>query len=133
MKKLYLFAFASVLFVIISSVYVIQSAPLERDELQVRYIIGNFTGIDVNGSALTFGEVMPGGSSTRTIILYNSHPFPVEARFYISDNLKGSVTLPEQVKINPGENVSLPVSVLAEPGKPFGEYTGSFSAVISRY
>jgi hypothetical protein len=40
----------------------------------------NTAGFDVNSSALTFGSVAIGGTSTRSISINNSYPFPVKVK-----------------------------------------------------
>jgi len=125
-KKLFFyFALFLCLFVIIYSVYLIISAPLETKNLEVKFIVGQNAGFDLNKSLLTFGRIPPGGSAVREINIENNYNFPVEIRVYASKNIAEYINIEQEyLKINASGKNKIPVTVNLPADMSFGEYSG---------
>ncbi len=94
--------------------------------------VSDRVGFNVNGSALTFGSILPGGSSSRSVIFQNTYSFPVELRISVEGDIAGLVQVGDgweipvgggldvQVgdgwEIPVGGGLEIPFSVYAGPG-----------------
>ena len=81
-------------------------------------------GFDLNSSALTFGSIAFGGSSTRSILVYNPYSFPVRVEPIIKGNI-GQIIAYSSMIVQPNNSSSFQLSVFAGPNVSLGNYTGN--------
>lgn len=84
-------------------------------------------GFDLNSTALTFGSIVPLGSSSRNILVKNPYPYPVLVSGEVYGSIK-SLFLDIPVTIVPSFNETrIPVSVYAALNRnlSFGNYSGN--------
>ncbi|GEM_PF-1277064 len=106
------------------SVFILFSKPLEIKEVDAKFIIGENPGFDLNSSALVFGRIPPGGSSTRKVVIDNSFSFPIEVKILASRNIAEFVIAQPVTIIEAGKNASIPISVYIPQDNGFGDYYG---------
>ncbi len=125
MKKLayFIFGFALIIFIITLAVNFYFSKPLEEFVLPATVNITDRLGFDVNGSELSFGKVMPGGSSSRIVMFTNGYSFPVIVKITSEGTIKNMLSYPEIVYVESGEEKKIGFSVFVEES-PFGCYEG---------
>lgn len=107
----------------------LKSPVFEKKQTLYTYvIIGNKTGIDLNGSAITFGEVYPGQSLSRGIALRNENKKDSKITILAKGNITDMLVVSENnfiLKPKEQKNISFSIAAgeLNEPGKYEGEIT----------
>ena len=119
------------LFSIFSSLNILKEKPIESFNLDVRFSFGDSLGFDLNRSALSFGRLLPGGTSTRSIFVENVYDVPFEVKMLISPNINPFVQIDDKkIIVNPGEKKKIPVTVIAPKNVSYGEYEGSIQVEL---
>ena len=111
------------------SVYIGEKRVLEKRTFYMRVIVSNKTGIDLNSSAIIFGMVLPGSSSTRSLLLENKYNKDVEVDFSFDGNISEFIKV-ERGIIKAGETKSLGVSVVIPKNQPYGVYEGNLTVIL---
>ena len=97
-------------------------------QTQIFYASVNVTigriGFDVNGTALTFGNVARPGSSTRSIIFENGYSSSVLVVIDSNGSIKPILDFDKFVKIGEGETKKIPFTVVVSPEVEEGFYEG---------
>ncbi len=120
-----LFVIAAALFFISLFSLFIVSTPLERRMLDASVTISsNKGGFDVNQSALTFGIVTPGSSSTRTVSVDNPYSFPIILRISSAGPIDPFLSYTSVVAIPVGESKRISFSIVSDQQTPLGFYPG---------
>ena len=117
---------------ILAGTYFFNSLPVASKEIDVKFIIGENYGIDLNRSALTFGKIIPGGDITRYAEIKNDYNFPVRVRVFLSKNIEGFIRVDSGFVLGAGENISLPFNAYAPADASEGNYTGKARIVLYR-
>lgn len=99
---------------------------IDSDELEAKVIVGDNYGFDVNGTALTFGMISAGKStSTREILLENHYDVPVKVEIYVDGDISEFMIISENDFIlNVDESKKLGFSVSVPYSTPNGNYSG---------
>ncbi|MFH1289867.1 MAG: hypothetical protein ABIH92_00490 [Nanoarchaeota archaeon] len=101
--------------------------PLEVYEFDVSFSVSpeEKVGFDVNNSELIFGRTSPGGHGIiRFVNVDNQHPFVIEVKVLMSQNLLPVLEVNSSFLIEPDENFSLPIKLAVPEDFEFGNYTG---------
>ena len=104
------------------SVFVVEASMEVSDQV----------GFDVNDTALTFGKVVPGTSSTRSVVIANGHAFPVVVRVDVLGGISDFVASSDEVMLAAGEERSLGMTVSVPSGAVPGVYEGVVEFVLYR-
>ena len=133
-KNKLVYALFGVTFVlIVSSVLVFLSRPLEVKEFEVIFFIkSGGAGFDLNGTALTFGSIPPGGAGRRSLIIENKWGFPVEARFFVSKDIAEFIEAPSSILLHSRENTTLEIVVRIPKDTPDGKHKGKIKIKFYR-
>ncbi len=106
---------------------------LEKQELDVNVIVMNRTGLSINGTALVFGGVIPGGSSTKKINITNTHGQDVRVKIYTKGEMKESLIISENNFIlEKEENKEIIFTISIPRGTEYREYNSKVIIVIQR-
>ncbi len=100
------------------------SKPLQVQTFDVKFTVDKNSGFDLNSSALTFGKAAPGSSTTRKISIENNYDFPIEARVYVTGNLRDFISVDDYFVLESKEKISVPVTLYVKEDVPFGDYSG---------
>lgn len=128
MEKLayFMLAFSILLFLAsIAGVYFFNREIYE----EIFYTSVNVTdilGFDLNGTALTFGNIQLDGSSTRNIIFENKNSFPVEALINVEGDIEQLMHFENKIRVKAGERKKISFSVIA-----FNVSEGFYSGNVS--
>jgi len=134
MKNLVILAiFISLIaFLMTLSVYFYYTNPIsEFSYFSNAFVTRNTEGFDLNSSAITFGSLPVGGSSTRAIVVNNSYPFAIR----VKPNVEGTISRIidyEPITIQPYESSKLYFTVHAYSIDLIGNYTGNISVKLMR-
>lgn len=99
------------------------SKTLEIKEIDSSITVSEKVGFDLNSSALIFGEVLRGGSSTKEIEIKNYFGFPIHIYVYGKDSMKDFITPFEEV-LEKDENKTLKITASVPFNYNSGEYKG---------
>ncbi len=101
--------------------------PIEKREFEVKFSVeAGRAGFDINGSALTFGIIPPGGGGTRKIDIENKYDFTIKVKFLISENLADYMELPKEMFLKKGQKETVSVNVNMPRNAEQTNYTGKF-------
>ena len=119
---------ATALFFISIFMLILSFVPLESHSLYASATISSEKGgFDVNSTALTFGIVRLGGSSTRAISVSNSHAFPLVMRISAKGSIEPHLAYAPVLRLEPYETQRISFSLVASPDTPPGFYDGEVS------
>jgi len=100
-------------------------APTSSQVLDMYLTVANYTGFNVNTSALFFGTIPPGSQSTRELSITNSGNTTTRVELQPSSELAAIVSIAETgFSLAPGENRSVAVTATVPIDMPYGNYTG---------
>ncbi len=102
---------------------------IETREYYASITVANSTGFDVNGTAFTFGRVMPGSSSLRNLIFDNNLGTRVKIMIVPEGEIKKFVKS-KTVFVEKDYYKKIPVVATPEIGMPYGLYDGRIVAHI---
>ena len=126
MKKRHVLYLALAVFVGASLALLLYTAFFMRGPAETKVVYASFTlsegklvGIDLNGTALTFGSMPSGSSGRRYLILSNSYPYAVRLKTYSSGNISSHLSLSDyDFSLAPGEVKNLTITATAPTGPP---------------
>jgi hypothetical protein len=129
-----LLAFSGILFIILLLFIIFNSWNiLEKKEIPANFIIGERLGFDLNSSALTFGMLPPGASSSRAIEITNDFNREVFVSIYSSRSIIKFTRISENdFYLAPGETRSVSFTVYTEKNSTFGQYNGFIKIIIKK-
>jgi len=123
---LYLFLVALVLVVVSFYAYFGVKRTLEVYEFDVTFSVeeGNVA-FDVDNALLAFGRTSPGGAGiTRKVSIVNDYDFPIETRVLFNKEILEFLDAEEEVRVEQGENLTIPISLTIPEGAELGDYSG---------
>jgi len=132
-KKLILVLIMIVILTFILNIYlsIRLSRIIEIRELYASIIVSDKIGFDLNSTALTFGEVIRGGSSERKVSMENNFGFPIEVDIYGKGGIKRFI-IPFKDKIEKDEKKNIAISASVPLNADFGEYFGEVIIKIKK-
>ncbi len=107
---------------------------LEKKKIYSKVIVGDKYGFDINGSALTFGMIVPGTSSSiREIILMNKYNRDVDVEIYSDGSIKNFLKVSKNnfiLRANESVNIKFSASVPLDCER--GLYDGNVTILIKK-
>lgn len=125
-KSLILFLFIIAFSLIALTMLINDRKPIEVYEFDVVFSVINESkvGLDVNGTALTFGKVTRGGGGERFVVIENNYDHVIRADVYVSDFLSKVIVTNQTFYIGSMKNVTVDVNLNIPEDFEFGEYRG---------
>lgn len=105
---------------------------LEKREIFMSLKVDSSSGIDLNKTALTFGNIMPGDSVSRYFTLGDTYNFPIKAEINIEGNIMKFISCGREVKIGINESKEIGVSAIIPANESFGNYSGTLVVSIEK-
>jgi len=130
--------FLLVIFLLLVSVAIIikfypQVIPFDQKEIMMYLTVGNYTGIDLNVSALAFGTVVKSSTVKREIAIANSGNNTIRASLSVSGDLSGWTKLSENnFAILSNQNKNITISITVPEDAEFGKYSGRLKISFTR-
>jgi len=104
---------------------------LEKQEIYTKVIVAGNIGFDINNSALIFGAVMPGGSSSRELNITNNHNQNVQIEVYSKGDIKDFLSISDNdFRLRIGESRKVDFSVSIPFDAEYGTYEGEVIVVV---
>ena len=134
MRKLsyFLFVFSLCIFSVSILGFIFNGHPIQTNTFYTSVNVTNNIGFDLNSTALTFGNVVKGGSSSRNLNLVNNYPFPVVAIVRTEGEIAPLLHFDNIIDIGINESKKLSFSVLAYPYFNESLYTGNVFVELYR-
>ena len=133
MRILLLALFISIMVLLMSaSMFFYYTTPLSESTYLTSGKITENTGcFDINTSAITFGSITIGGSSTRSIWINNSYPFAIKVKPVVKGSISEKVKY-DSIIIKPYEASSFKLTFFANNSSSLGYYNGEISILLLR-
>lgn len=134
MRSLLFLAFfiSAVVFIMSISMFLFYKMPVKESSFDASVIVSpDVGGFDLNSSALTFGSISLGGSSTRSVRIENSYPFPVRVEPVIEGDIAQILSY-EPAVVESYESFRFPLTVSADFNTSLGNYKGKVSLRLMR-
>jgi cell division protein YceG involved in septum cleavage len=107
--------------------------PFYQKDVNISMTVGNYTGIDVSTSALSFGTAMRTSTVKREVIITNEYPDRIKSKLSILGNLSTWTSLSEDsFFLMTNESKTVEVSVTVPEGAEFGNYSGKLRISFTR-
>ena len=134
MKKLSYFLFVFSFFVLLFSIggFFFAHKPIQTNTFYASVNVTDGIGFDINSTALTFGNVVKGGSSNRNINLLNDYPFPVVAVIRVDGDISPLLNYEDAVGIKSNESKKLSFNVIAPVSYDENFYSGNVTVELYR-
>jgi len=129
MRTLYVLASAIVL--IMAVTWFVLILP-EFREVPMSFHVGDRVGFNLNTTALTFGTVYPGGSSTRNLTIYNQDNYDKTAYLSAEGDMASLVKFQAEVPVPAESNVQVNITATAPAGVAYGNYTGTLKVFLRK-
>lgn len=126
MRRIAIFAFVLSLSVFLISVYNynLTKEPLETLKVYAHVNVTDKAAFDLNSTALTFGKVLAGGSSSRSIILKNNYNHSVKLEINSEGSINQVLIFEKKLDIPSGETVRVHFSILTDQNTQNKDYEG---------
>jgi len=124
--------FSLFLILLAVNIYILLSAPLKEETLDVKFIVGNSWGIDLNSSALTFGIVLPESVVNRDINIENQYDFSVSVKVLVSKNIADLLSVEKNYIIGSKSSLSFPIFLNVPKNYSYGNYTGKVKIEVRK-
>jgi hypothetical protein len=123
---------SAIVLVMTLSIYFYYLTPLDKFSYPTTAFVTQDTlGFDVNSTAITFGNVIVGGSSSRSILVNNSYPFAVKVKPNFSGNIASLISY-EPLIVGPYSVSKLYLTISPTNISMIGNYTGMIDIELLR-
>ena len=133
-RKNKLFIIALILFILSLGFFIFtiysKVSYLERKMFFARVIVSNSSGFDLNSTALTFGKIMPGSSSTRNLIMENNYGLPIIVELSSKGDISELLKYTERTWVENNKTEKIAVTATAPQDMEYGTYEGFVIATI---
>lgn len=116
--------------ILIAAALVFGTGPAGKEHLPINFTVGNTTGI-VADKNLDFGQITPGGSITKTIILKNNKPYPATLTITPSPGIAPYFTPHPNYVLNANTNTSINFTITVPLNATYASHHGYLT--ITRY
>jgi len=134
MRRIIFLAFFISLIVFIASALFFLSyfTPLSKSLFHASgTITEDLGGFDINSTALIFGSIALGGSSTRSILINNSYPFAIKVKLVLEGSISDKIIY-SPIRIEPYKSSSFKMTFFSNLDDSLGDYDGNISVVLFR-
>ena len=122
-KKTTILLFA-LLITLLFIIWTFRVKPVESKTIEVELSVGETTGIDLSTDKLSFGRLVPGSSSQRTIKLENHYGYPLRVKIFASKQIAPYIFIEEDYTAEPGKLTKIPLTLKVPENTTHGNYTG---------
>jgi len=120
------------IFVVFLFALKLNSSYLEKREIYTSLKISDKLGVDVNETALIFGEIVPGSSSTRNVKLVNNYNFPIKIETSVRGDIKDFLDFDKIVFADVNETKIIKISASVSFEEEKGNYSGTVVFLIRK-
>jgi hypothetical protein len=104
----------------------------EAMTMEMSLSVGNYVGVNLNTTQLTFGTVPPTGASQRDVAISNTADYDKAALFTVEGDMSRFVRPPAETVVKAHSNIFVPVKAEVPAGTEYGNYTGKLRIFLRR-
>jgi len=119
-------------FVFLFSIYFRNSLILETIEIYANLNISKTTGFDLNDTALTFGNLVPGSSSSRSFVIENNYGFPIKIRINSKGDISRFLSFEKIHRIEQNKSKKIIIGVIVSEGEIYKSYSGELVIIMEK-
>ena len=131
-KKLTIFLLILSLVMFLSVLYINSKIVLKKEEIIATLMVGDKAGFDTNNTALTFGMITSGSSSSRNLIIENTYNFPIKCEFSVEGDIRRFLVFDEVVYLDIGEEKTVSIGTITATNESYGNYSGKMIVATKR-
>ena len=134
-KKNFVFAvvlLAVSIIIFLSAIFMFKAPVLETKEVYASLGISEITGINVNNTALTFGNIMSGTSASRNLIFTNNYGFPVRLEIKAEGNISRFLIFERYTYVKLNEAKEIGINAIVPAGEKYADYSGKILVTIKK-
>jgi len=106
---------------------------IEKREIYAKVILSDHYGFDINGTALIFGMIVPGGTASKELIIKNDYEREVNVKFLVKGDIGEFMRISENNFIlNKNESKKIGFVVLFPSSAEHGVYEGNVIVIIRK-
>ncbi len=110
---------------IVLAVSLFLMVPLQKETIPTRFIAGKHMGFDLGPGNLNFGEIVPGYSASRSIIIKNNFNKPTSTTITSSGEISDYIIVSKNnFVLQPEESKNITFSCFPKKGIELREYAG---------
>lgn len=109
------------------------NSPIDVRILETKFYVSDRGGFEINTTALTFGKLSPGGSSSKKVYVSNERNFSVRIEIFASENIAYLLSMEHEIILQPSENKTLGFNLYVPNNMSFGEYHGKVVLKTYKY
>lgn len=98
--------------------------PLEVRVIDVRFIVSDNPGFDLNSSGLIFGASPPNSNTVRKINFYNGYDFPVNVTIFASKEISDYISVGPSFNIGAYNSTEISFKLAVPKDARYGNYSG---------
>ena len=122
-----------IVLILVLAVATILTAPLQKEIIPTRFVAGKHMGFDLGPGNLNFGEIIPGQSTSRKIIIKNNYNKPTLTIIKSSGEISNYIIVSKNNFIlQPKESKNITFSCFPEKGIKLREYSGKIIITTKR-
>ena len=118
--------------VLLSLIFLNISLVLETKEIYASISISRTTGVNVDNTALTFGNIMPGTSANRNLIFTNQYGFPLKLEIKAEGNISGFLSFERDVYVEINETKEIGINAVVPAGERYADYSGKIIVKVKK-
>lgn len=107
---------------------------LDKKQIYTNVHVANYSGFDLNSTALTFGFVNPGQGAQRSVIIKNDFDKKAKIIIRIKGNISDFLIVSENnFFLEKNQSKEIDFSILLPKNIDFGEYTGIINIILKKF
>ena len=118
--------------VVFFSICLNYSFILDKEILPCNLKVNETASFDLSNSTISFGAITPMTTSSREIVITNTHTFPVSIFLYSQGNISRFLIFEKKTTIQAMENSTIPIRTIFPDKKDYGDYSGNIVMIIKR-
>jgi hypothetical protein len=123
--------FCTALFLFLFNLYQGNSI-LDEKRIETSLNISDKQGIDLNGTTLTFGNLIPGTTTVRKVKLKNNYEFPITILINVEGRIKKYLEFERRVEIEKDETKEISFVAKIPDEEKKGDYDGRVLVTIKK-
>jgi hypothetical protein len=108
---------------------ILNKEVIQKEKFYADINVTDKLGLDVNGSALKFGNIIKGGNAIRRVSIDNNYEYPVIVHIEAEGNIAPLLSYDNNFIIKSGESKSVGINAY---GLDYGDYVGNVSIELLR-
>ena len=112
---------------------IILNAPLDKQTIPTKFVVGGNGGFDLTPGRLNFGKIIPGSSASRGLTITNTYDQPTITTIKSSGAISEYIIVSKNNFIlQPNESKNISFSARPDKDTEYGEYPGQIEIITEK-